>query len=121
VTPNADGTLDLKLYVKPGCHLCDEAEADIESMRSRYPHTLECIDITADAGLTRRYWDQIPVLVVDEREYPAPLGRLAIERALRDAAARPGSVLPELTTRRSRTSEGPPARRRYPWSRWRGD
>jgi hypothetical protein len=121
VTPNAAGSLGLKLYVKPGCHLCDEAEADIESMRSRYPLTLECIDITADAGLTRRYWDQIPVLVVDEREYPAPLGRLVIERALSDAAAPAGSMPPELTTRPSRTGEDPAVPRRYPWSRWLGD
>jgi hypothetical protein len=114
------GSLGLKLYVKPGCHLCEEAEAEIESIGSRYTHTLECIDISADAELTRRYWDQIPVLVVDGREYPAPLGRLVIERALSEAAAGAGSPPPKLTSAQSSTNEDPPAPQRYPWSRWRG-
>jgi hypothetical protein len=111
----------LKLYRKPGCHLCEEAEAAIESTGSRYPHTLECIDITSDAELTRRYWDQIPVLVVDEREYPAPLDRRVVERALSEAAARAGRAPLNLATRRSGTSEGPPVPRRYPWTRSRGN
>ena len=82
--------LDLRLYVKPGCHLCEDAEAEIEAIGARYPHTFERIDINTDAELTRRYWDQIPVLVIDQREYPAPLSRSVVERALNDAATRAG-------------------------------
>jgi hypothetical protein len=82
VNGQTHGRLDVKLYLKPGCHLCEAAEAEIEAMQSRYPHTLERFDITADAELTRRFWDQIPVLVVNGREYPAPLDRTVIERAL---------------------------------------
>jgi hypothetical protein len=82
--------LDLRLYVKPGCHLCEDAEAEIEAIGVRYPHTFERIDINTDAELMRRYWDQIPVLVIDQREYLAPLSRSVVERALNDAATRAG-------------------------------
>ncbi len=117
------GALEVKLYISPGCHLCEDAEAEIEAMRSQYPHTLERVDINTDIELTRRYWDQIPVLVVGEREYPAPLDSTVIERALRDGAARVRPVQPTPqppSDAASDTREGSSALRSYPWSRWRG-
>jgi hypothetical protein len=44
------------------------------------------VDISADAELTRRYGERIPVLVIREREYAAPLSAAQIERALQDAS-----------------------------------
>jgi Glutaredoxin-like domain (DUF836) len=117
VNNQACGALEVKLYISPGCHLCEDAEAEVEAMRSQYPHTLERIDINTDIELTRRYWDQIPVLVVGEREYPAPLDSKVIERALRDATARDRPVQPTPQPRRDATSEkreGSPALRSYP-------
>jgi hypothetical protein len=125
--------LDLRLYIKPGCHLCEDAEAEIEAIGTLYPYSLECIDINSDAELTRRYWDQIPVLVIDGREYPAPLSRSVIERALNDAAARAG-ISPSKpgagSSPNARTASGPGSNgggdtagegaRRYPWSGWLG-
>jgi hypothetical protein len=70
-----------------GCHLCDEAEAELNRLQPRYAHTLERIDIDTDAELMRRYGEQIPVLVMREREYAAPLTREVIEHALAEAAA----------------------------------
>ncbi len=138
--------LDLRLYVKPGCHLCEDAEAEIAAIGAMYPHTLESIDISTDDDLTRRYWDQIPVLVIDQREYPAPLNRAVIERALNDAAARAGITCARPTASKpeaSRPPDGPEhgapptsgmgasgrgdvaeegvrPSRRYPWSNWLG-
>jgi hypothetical protein len=73
------------LYAKPGCHLCEQAEAALERLRKRYPHTLELVDISADLELMHRYGDRIPVLVVHGREYAAPLSAEAIERSLAHA------------------------------------
>jgi hypothetical protein len=72
--------------MRAGCHLCDDAEATLEGLRPRYPHTLERVDINADAELLPRYGEQIPVLVIDGREYAAPLSPEVIERALKEAA-----------------------------------
>jgi hypothetical protein len=79
--------LRVRLYAKPGCHLCEDAEAVLEALRSRYTFILERIDISTDAELTRRYWDVIPVLVVEDREHPAPLSRGVIEAALNAASS----------------------------------
>lgn len=75
-------TVSIQLYMKPGCHLCEEAERELESLRPRYPHTLERVDISRKATLMERYGEQIPVLVVGGREYVAPLSRTVIEHAL---------------------------------------
>ena len=77
----------LRLYTKSGCHLCEQAEADLGALRMRHPHTLELIDISADAALLRQYGERIPVLEVSGHEYAAPLDRNVIERALAAAEA----------------------------------
>lgn len=74
------------LYTKPGCHLCEDAQADLKRLRRRYPHTLALVDITRDADLVRRYWERIPVLRVGAQEWGAPLTPALLERALRQAA-----------------------------------
>jgi glutaredoxin len=75
----------LTLYSKPGCHLCEQAEAELRRLARRYPHQLRTIDISQDPLLFEQYGERIPVVVVDGREYAAPLSAAVLERALRSA------------------------------------
>jgi hypothetical protein len=77
----------VRLYSKPGCHLCEQAEAELAHLRRRYPHTLQRIDITTDPRLVERFGERIPVVVIADREYAAPLRASELERAL-EAATR---------------------------------
>lgn len=77
----------VRLFTKPGCHLCEQAQADLARLGGRYPHALETIDITAAPDLQRDYGERIPVLVIADREYAAPLAYAEIERALADATS----------------------------------
>jgi hypothetical protein len=80
----------VRLYAKQGCHLCEQAEADLARLQGRYPHELELVDISQDPLLLQEYGLRIPVLLIDGREYEAPLDASDIERALAHAArARP--------------------------------
>jgi len=79
--------VELRLYMKADCHLCEATRADLERLRARHPHTLELVDITTDAALMRQYGERIPVVRVGGREYAAPLTAADLERALRQAAA----------------------------------
>ena len=56
------------------------------SVRAIAAHQLQLVDITGQAELMQRYGERIPVLVIGDREYAAPLPVAALERALRDAA-----------------------------------
>ena len=89
-------SLKLKLYTKPGCHLCEQAQADLERLRRRHPHTLELIDISANTELRLRYGERIPVLAVGGREYAAPLTAAALETTLTQAAQ--AAVMDETST-----------------------
>jgi len=81
--------VQVQLYAKPGCHLCEQAEADLARLQRRYPHSVQVLDITQDAKLMHEYGVRIPVLVVDGREYSAPLEVTEIERALAAATHSP--------------------------------
>jgi glutaredoxin len=75
----------LTLYSKPGCHLCEQAAAELRRLARRYPHQLRTVDITRDPSLLEQYGESIPVVVVEGREYPAPLSAAVLEQALRSA------------------------------------
>jgi glutaredoxin len=58
----------VRMYSRPGCHLCDEARAVIESLRRRIPFEYEEVDISGDDALELEYGIRIPVVLVDGRE-----------------------------------------------------
>jgi hypothetical protein len=54
------------LYSRPGCHLCDEARAEILAMRRALPaFELREVDIDTEERLLRAYLERIPVVEVD--------------------------------------------------------
>jgi glutaredoxin len=52
------------LYSRPGCHLCDDAKAVLESLALVF----EEVDITRDPALTAEYGVLIPVVEQDGRQ-----------------------------------------------------
>lgn len=56
------------VYGRPGCHLCEDAVAVIEDVRTRVAFTFEQRDIEADDELFRRYLERIPVVEIDGLE-----------------------------------------------------
>jgi glutaredoxin len=53
------------LYGKPGCHLCEEARAEVARARDGHEFDLREIDISIDPGLQREYGERIPVVAID--------------------------------------------------------
>ena len=53
------------VYSRPGCHLCDEAKAEIEHAGCSEQFTLEEINIESDPELLRKYKYDIPVIAID--------------------------------------------------------
>lgn len=56
----------LRLFYRPGCHLCEDMQEQLESYRERGGFTLERFDISRDAELERVYGTRIPVLETAE-------------------------------------------------------
>ncbi|MFP8963291.1 glutaredoxin family protein [Streptomyces nanhaiensis] len=57
------------LIGKPGCHLCDDARAVVGEVCAQLGARWEEKDITQDEELYRRYWEQIPVVLVDGAQH----------------------------------------------------
>ncbi|GAB2554384.1 glutaredoxin family protein [Kribbella endophytica] len=57
------------LYGKPGCHLCEDAQAIVAAVCAELGVGWTEIDITTDPELFREYGEQIPVTFVDGRQH----------------------------------------------------
>ena len=75
--PNAK-PLELRLFGKPDCGLCDAMRRQIEKLAREIPLDFEEVDITTDPTLERDYFLSIPVLVIDGE--PAFRGSVGDER-----------------------------------------
>ncbi len=60
--------LELTLYHRPGCHLCDDMRAALLEFQPEYTFQLREIDIDASPELRVRYGVLIPVLCLGEHE-----------------------------------------------------
>lgn len=76
----------ITIYSKPGCHLCDEAKANILAAGCNNEFTIEELNIEEDATLKERFQYDIPVIFingikvfkhrVDPREFKQKLRRI---------------------------------------------
>ncbi len=54
-------------YTKAGCHLCEDAARLLAQLQPEFALTIQAIDIQSDPVLFKKYFDQIPVVVIDDR------------------------------------------------------
>ena len=59
--------IEVILYTRLGCHLCEEAERVLRAEQAATPFRLELVDIDRDPELVRRYGVRVPVVAVDGR------------------------------------------------------
>ena len=60
--------ITLTLIGKPGCHLCEDAEAVVATVVGTIPElsiAVEELSIEDNKDLFDSYWDQIPVLLIN--------------------------------------------------------
>jgi glutaredoxin len=69
---------DVVVYSRPGCHLCEEAIAQIIALHEQgYRFNLHEVDIESNDLLLRRHLERIPVVEVDGVE----VSELILDRA----------------------------------------
>jgi len=60
------------MYTRSGCHLCDLAREDLASINQQYPHDLLEIDIESKKDLELAYGFDVPVIEVGPYTLKAP-------------------------------------------------
>jgi glutaredoxin len=77
----------IALYGRPGCHLCDDARAQLLALAPELGFDVVEHDIEADDDLLRRYLERIPVVALDGEEL---FDFFVDEAALRERLGRVG-------------------------------
>ena len=104
--------INLTLYTRRGCHLCEDVKADLASLQETHPHRLAEIDIDSDPALVATYGDAIPVLEVGPYVLRAPISKKDLAMTIGAAADRQrqleevGSKQYQKSVRRGNTFSG---------------
>lgn len=80
--------LNITLFTKKECKLCDEVRADLQALQSQFPHRLVEVDIESDVALLEKYRNIIPVLEVGPYTLQAPISRQKLQITLGAATDR---------------------------------
>lgn len=80
--------INITLYTKPGCHLCEDVKGMLDALTAVYPHHLTEIDITGDPDVFNRYHLTIPVVHIGQTELQAPITAVQLKAALQAAAGK---------------------------------
>jgi hypothetical protein len=76
-------TRRIRLYTRPGCHLCEDAASLLEQLAQRIPIEVAEINILGDIDLFERYKHSIPVVeIAGGPTLAAPVRTADLERAL---------------------------------------
>jgi glutaredoxin len=83
--------LEVTLYTRPGCHLCDEAKLQMAPLLAEFGARLREVNIDADPELRELYSLDVPVIFLADRKIakhrvdPAQFRRQLVEARRRSA------------------------------------
>lgn len=80
--------INVTLFTRAGCKLCEEAEADLNALQQAIPHKLTVIDIDSDPSFRDAYALEIPVVEVGPFKLKAPFTRQELQMTLGAATDR---------------------------------
>jgi uncharacterized membrane protein len=80
--------LNVTLFTKKECPLCDEVRGHLNDLQTQYPHRLAEVDIESDAALNAKYRNVIPVVEVGPYTLHAPISRQRLQMTLGAASDR---------------------------------
>lgn len=80
--------IEVTLYTRSDCHLCQKAEEDLQALDQVVPHNLKLIDVDSDPKLQHEYGFEVPVVQSGPYKLRAPFDRQALEIMLRSAEDR---------------------------------
>jgi glutaredoxin len=75
--------LKVTLYSKKDCGLCHETERLLRVIQKSQGFEIEVVDIEGEEAAYRRYWERIPVVMVEGKEVAAaPIDEAHLRAAL---------------------------------------
>ena len=84
--------LNVTLFTRKDCGLCDDVKVHLNQMQQEFPHRLAEVDIDSDPSLRQAYSEQIPVVEIGPYKLRAPITREALAMTLGAARDRRGQL-----------------------------
>jgi uncharacterized membrane protein/glutaredoxin len=101
ITHHSPFNMQVTVYAKPGCHLCDDALDILDRLAAQYDLDIVQINILDDMAVYEEYKEKIPVVEVEDKRFGrlvAPITeqelRAYVEMASRSLIPPPPSLLP---------------------------
>ncbi len=60
--------VDVIVYSKPDCCLCDELKQQLDALRAKHPFQLQEVNILEDAEAYKSFKEQIPVVFINGKK-----------------------------------------------------
>ena len=60
--------IEVVVYSKPGCCLCEELKATLERLRAGYPFSLREVNILEDCEAYQKFKEEIPVVFINGKK-----------------------------------------------------
>lgn len=80
--------IQVVLYTRENCHLCDMVKSYLDALNQSIPHQLIEVNIDGDRHLVEKYGAQIPVVEIGSYTLKAPISKRELEITLRAAQER---------------------------------
>lgn len=80
--------IDVILYTRKDCRLCEQAREDLQELQEEFPHQLIVVDVESDQKLRERYGFDVPVVKIGPYQLRAPFTQQDILIALKAAQHR---------------------------------
>jgi uncharacterized membrane protein len=74
--------IEVTLYTRTDCHLCDLAQKDLNELQSTLPHHLTIVDVDSDIKLRNMYGFNVPVVIIGPYKLSAPIDKKDLEISL---------------------------------------
>jgi len=74
--------LNVTLYTRKDCHLCEEVKSELAELQSKYPHRLVEVDVDSDFALVAKYGQIIPVVEAGPFTLQAPITRQKLQMTI---------------------------------------
>ena len=76
--------MQVVMYTRAGCHLCETAWQRLEEAQQRYGFVLTAQDVDADPALVAEHGECVPVVVIDGNvRFRGQINAVLLERLLR--------------------------------------
>jgi glutaredoxin len=69
VTDRIEAAHQVTLITRAGCHLCEQAEAELRNLAGELGFGFGLLDVDADRQRANEYSDRVPVILIDGAEH----------------------------------------------------